>query len=317
MTKQKEPGIEYPEGFDTPAEQQQQQQQPPPAQPPVAEQTQVPAVQPQPQPPAQLPAEKTVTDRNAIRSISDALNSLPAQLEKLNLDARRINIELGFASQAIRKGSYLKQCDPKTIFDAVIFAARIGLTLNPALGLCYLVPRRNKDKWECSLDVGYKGWSAILRANKSVSDINAVVAYEDEIFEWNPASGKIKHFPVFAKSETEHNARKVKCAYTVAILPDGKVVHEVIPAWELEKIEKTSPASKGFTPYKSWKDEMLKKAPIKRHAKKLLPLQNHEAIAEMFVAENNNSEPVNTTAKTRWQLEEESTPFEEVKDGTE
>lgn len=312
MAKQREQGIIYPEGFDTPAEQQQ-----PPAQLPVSEQTQtqVPAVQLQP--PAQLPAEKTVTDRNAIKSISDALNSLPAQLEKLNLDARRINIELGFASQAIRKSNYLKQCDPKTIFDAVIFAARIGLTLNPALGLCYLVPRRNQQKWECSLDVGYKGWSAILRANKSVSDINAVVVYEDEIFEWDPASGKIKHFPVFAKSEAEHNARKIKCAYTVATLPDGKIVHEVIPAWELEKIEKTSPASKGFTPYKTWKDEMLKKAPIKRHAKKLLPLQNQEAIAEMFEDENNNSEPVNSTTKTRWQLEEESIPFEEVKDGAE
>jgi recombination protein RecT len=296
MTKQKEPGIEYPEGFDTPAE----QQQPPPAQPPVAEQTQtqVPAVQPQPQPPAQLPAEKTVTDRNAIRSISDALKSLPAQLEKLQLSGKRIQTELGFATIAIRKNDYLKKSDPKSIFDAVLFAARIGLTLNPALGFAYLVPRSNK----CSLDIGYKGWSAILRTSGAVSDINAFVVYDDEDFDWQPAINKLLHRPKFAKSEAEHDARKVYCAYTVAILPDGKIVHEVIPAWELEKIENTSPASKGYTPYKTWKDEMMRKAPIKRHAKKLLKLQDNEAIAEMFENENGDGDQSqNTNIKGRWQ----------------
>jgi recombination protein RecT len=226
---------------------------------------------------------------NGIKSWQDALMSLPNRFKQLDYDIKRTTLELSFATSIIRNSSVLKNCVPQSIFDAVIYSVRVGLTLNPAFGFAYLVPRRVNNEMKCCLDIGYKGWCAILKSYGSVTHIDAQIVYEDEKFDYNPAEGSIKHKPKFAKTEEEQKKRVVNCAYARAILPNGKIVFEVIPNWELLKIKNVSSASKGFSPYSEWESEMQKKAPIKRLAKKLLTLQEDDRVSAMFEAENVNS----------------------------
>jgi len=239
-----------------------------------------------------------VKEKNkGIKNWQDALIALPEKFGQLKVDSKRATIELGFASMIIKNNNYLKQANPQSIFDSIIYSARIGITLNPAFGFAYLVPRKMNGEVKCCLDIGYKGWCAILKSYGSVKHIDAHVVYDDEEFNFQPADGVLNHKPKFAKSEVEHKARVISCAYAVAILPDGEKVYEVIPSWELNKIKNVSSASKGFSPYTEWESEMLRKAPIKRLAKKLLTLQDDQRVSAMFEAEaetyqDNNSKSI-------------------------
>lgn len=252
----------------------------------------------------QQPVEKSIT-RNQIKNWADALKAVMPQMGELIEDNKRLKIELGFATTAIRGNKYLQQCDPKTIYDALMKCTRIGLSLNPALQFSYLVPRKVNGNWTCVYEVGYRGWSAMLRSEGAVKYIDAHIVYEDEVFEYNPAENTLKHVPSFAKSEAEHKQREIKCGYSVATLMDGTMVYEVIPAWELMKIKNVSSSVKSgsFSPHTDWEHEMLRKAPLKRHAKKLTVTQSSQRLQEMFYNERSNdtqSDGVKKPKTTRW-----------------
>lgn len=249
--------------------------------------------------------------RSDVKTWAQALQALPNKFQDLQVESKRATIELGFAMQIIQNNAALQKCDPKSIYDAVIYSARIGITLNPAMKLAHLVPRGGK----CCLDVSYQGMAATLKSYGAIKHIDGYVVYEDEAFDWNPATGELKHAMKFAKTEAEQKERKVYASYARAVLPDGMVVYEVIPAWELEKIKAVSAsASKGFSPYSGWEGEMIRKAPIKRLAKKLHVLQADERVSAMFESENendsmNNPKPIHED----WTVAEDVTETEEQK----
>jgi recombination protein RecT len=176
------------------------------------------------------------------------------------------------------------------------------------MGLAFLVPRGGK----CCLDVSYKGMAATLKTYGAIKHIDGHVVYEDDTFEYRPDLGTLTHIPYIAKSEEEQKARKIVGAYARAVLPDSLIVFEFIPAWELEKIKAVSQAaSKGFSPYNNWEGEMIRKAPIKRLAKKLHVLQNEEQVRAMFESideldKTNNAPKIN----------EDWADYTEVSDGT-
>jgi recombination protein RecT len=249
-----------------------------------------------------------VAPKQKIQTWQQALIALPEKFTQLQIDERRSTIECGFAMQIIKNSQYLQQCEAQSVFDAIIYSARIGLTLNPAFGLAYLVPRKTKGVWKCVLDVGYRGWAATLKSYGAIIHIDAYVVYTDETFTWNPSTGELMHVPSFAKTEAEQKERVMHGAYAKAILPNGLNVYEFIPAWELQKIKMVSPAaSQGFSPYTDWESEMTRKAPIKRLAKKLLVLQDDDRVKAMFENEqkNDQQEPKKKTAD-RWDLDEET-----------
>lgn len=255
------------------------------------------------------PEAPAVQPKRKIQTWQDALKMLPEKFTQLKIDERRSTIECGFAMQIIKGNQYLQQCDAQSVFDAIIYSARIGLTLNPAFGLGYLVPRKMKGVWKCVLDVGYRGWCATLKSYGAIIHIDAYVVYEDETFTWNPSTGELFHVPNFAKTEADQKARIMHGAYAKAVLPSGINVYEFIPAWELQKIKQVSPAaSQGFSPYTDWEGEMTRKAPIKRLAKKLLVLQDDERVKAMFENEQKNDTPEQKKkVADRWEIDEQET----------
>lgn len=200
--------------------------------------------------------------------------------------------ELGFAYQFISDSDLLQKCDPLSIINAVTNIARTSITLNPVMRLAYLVPRGGK----CVLDFSYMGMISLLKNNGNIKTINSYIVYEDEEFEHDIVNNIIRHTPKYMLTEQEHNNRAVIGAYTVAKLPSNDVDYCFMPVWEIDKIKNTSKSvnskfGKQFSPWVTWKDEMIKKTVIKRHFKMLISLNNvHDSkINALLEIENENN----------------------------
>ncbi len=185
-----------------------------------------------------------------------------------SIDPERALTELGFAMQLIEGNEYLQRCTPESIVNSILNIARTSVTLNPVLKLAYLVPR----KTQCCLDFSYTGLIGLLTESGVITYINANVTYEDEEFAYNPISMTILHRPTNPRTEEEQKNRLVNGAYSRAVLPDGSVVYEYMPFWELEKIRMKSPIKSENSIWNEWTFEMYKKSVIRRHYKLLIGL---------------------------------------------
>lgn len=203
--------------------------------------------------------------------------------------------ELGFAMQIFQGNTYLQKCEPQSILNAVVNVARTSITLNPVMRLAYLIPRKNK----CVLEFSYMGLVAMLRDNGCIKSISAHIVYEDEEFDYDVAFNTIKHKPNFAKTEKEHNARETIGCYSRATLPNGEVVFEFMPMWEIDKVRSMSEGSGSkYSAWNTWRDEMIKKSVIKRHFKMLISGNPTEALATALKVENENNALNNNFTQT-------------------
>jgi recombination protein RecT len=194
--------------------------------------------------------------------------------------------ELGFAQQIIAKSPTLQKCGSNTIIDAVVNASRANVTLNPALRLAYLVPR----KGAATLDISYMGLITILKKSGGCKYVDAFIVYQDEDFNYNPALGTIQHTPHFATTEAEQKARKMIGCYSRAVLPSNDTVFCYMPYWEIEKIKRFSEGSESkWSAWTTWEEEMVKKSVIKRHFKMLVSgTEAAEVVEALRIEEENN-----------------------------
>jgi recombination protein RecT len=192
------------------------------------------------------------------------------------INPEKAKSELGFAMQIFQNNPSLQKCEPQSILNAVVNVARTSITLNPVMRLAYLIPRKNK----CVLEFSYMGLVAMLRDNGCIKTISAHIVYEDEQFEYDVAENRIYHKPSWAKTEQEHNQREVIGCYSRATLPNGDVVYEFMPMWEIDKVKRMSEGSNSqYSAWQTWKDEMIKKSVIKRHFKMLISGNPTEALS--------------------------------------
>jgi recombination protein RecT len=239
------------------------------------------------------------------------------------INPEKAKSELGFAMQIFQNNPSLQKCEPQSILNAVVNVARTSITLNPVMRLAYLIPRKNK----CVLEFSYMGLVAMLRDNGCIKTISAHIVYEDEQFEYDVAENRIYHKPRWAKTEQEHNQREVIGCYSRATLPNGDVVYEFMPMWEIDKVKRMSEGSNSqYSAWQTWKDEMIKKSVIKRHFKMLISGNPTEALSTALAIENENNTLVNTYDKKPQkqsiltafnESNEEEMPFEPTNDVTE
>ena len=227
-------------------------------------------------------------------SVNNALNIAFKKVSLLIGDKNALR-ELGYAKQIIAKNPSLQKCSLESITDAIINGSRANLTLNPSLKLSYLIPR----KGIASLEISYMGLITILKKSGGCKYIEAVIVYQDEHFEYNPAMGTIEHTPHFAKSEEEHKKRVIVGCYSRAILPSQDVVFCYMPYWELEKVKRVSANSKDANSvWNIWEEEMIKKSVIKRHFKMLVSDSDVNEIVEALRIEEENHPLEKNNSKT-------------------
>src|SRR3974377_1261474 len=91
-----------------------------------------------------------------VRSRGQIVKYLPR-----HLDADKM---IYVALETVRADSFLRQCEPLSIVQAVLEASQLGLMLGNKLGHAYLVPRRDKKAnniLKCQLLIGYRGFIAL------------------------------------------------------------------------------------------------------------------------------------------------------------
>jgi recombination protein RecT len=177
-----------------------------------------------------------------------------------NGDEARWNRELVFAMQVVRGSEALQKCTQESIQNAIINLATIGISLNPALALAYLVPRGGK----CVLDISYRGMVMVATDSGSVLDIDASVVYENDVFDYEMGlSPKLVHRPVMSGNKGE-----AVFVYAVAILHNGMKKFIVLDREEVMKVKAVSKAKSG--PWVEWESEMWRKTAVKKLFK-LLP----------------------------------------------
>lgn len=152
------------------------------------------------------------------------------------------------ALTCFRQNPALAECEPASVFAAVVMASQLGL--EPGLmGQAYLIPYNKKVKrkneqgrevelWvkECQLIPGYQGLVDLARRSGRIKSLEAHVVYEHDTFEC--AFGiepRLVHVPNW-----DGDRGRMRLAYAVAHLADGGVHVEVMSRSEIERIRDRS-----------------------------------------------------------------------------
>lgn len=184
---------------------------------------------------------------------------LKANSAKLDYQAEAL-----FALQACQNNKSLAEVanqNPFSLKMAVANVAAVGLSLNPALGFAFLVPRDGK----VILDISYRGLIKIATDTGSIKWAKAELVYLKDQFEYRGVAREPLHVAdVFAADRGEFLG-----VYCIAKTGDGDVLVEAIKAAEIVKIRDRSTAysRKHSGPWVDWFEEMAKKSAVKRASK--------------------------------------------------
>lgn len=198
--------------------------------------------------------------------------------------------EISFAMQILKKNSYLASATRDSILESVLNVAQIGLTLNPAMKLAYLVPRRVVGNVVCCLEPSYQGLCKLVTDTGSVKSIYAHPVYEKDTFNYELGTETtIYHKP------TMGSRGAMKCVYAVGILTDGTKQVELMSVEDINAIRDRSEGYKSFKDGKAktaiWESdysEMARKTVVKRLTKYLPKTENWEKVNNAIELDNSD-----------------------------
>lgn len=218
-----------------------------------------------------------------------------------------------FAMQMLAKNPFVLKtanANPRSVQFAMINVASTGLTLNPAMGYAYLVPRDGA----IVLDISYKGLIKIATDAGSIEWVRAECVHEmDDFTYYGPAAA-----PTIVTNPFKPRGEIVG-AYCIAKTIKGDILTE---AMDMDAILKVRDASTAYTkgnvgsrgPWESYFSEMCRKAVIKR-ARKTWPYSDqNERLAKAveianvaeggYVFENTESTPEELALKRKREHDE-------------
>jgi recombination protein RecT len=217
----------------------------------------------------------------AIEDSADRFKKIANQM--VNFETESI-----FAHQMICKNDYVygvANKAPNSVLMAMFNVASTGLTLNPAHGYAYLVPRDG----QIVLDISYKGLIKIATDSGAILWARAECVYENDEFTYcGPAAmPDIKANPFKPRGE-------IIGAYCIAKTQQGDFLTEVMDLAAILEIRAASTAwtkgkagSKG--PWENYFPEMCRKSVIKR-ARKTWPYTDKDGKLAVAVDIANQAE---------------------------
>lgn len=167
--------------------------------------------------------------------------------------------EMQFAIQAFQKNEYLENtaaANPVSAQNAIINLAAIGITLNPAAKLAYLVPR---DGMVC-LDVSYMGLLHLAQSTGAIKWGQCKLVHQGDTYESNGLDAAPTH-----KYNAFGDRGPVVGGYCTVKTADGDYLTEEMSLAEIKAVEASSKAKNG--PWKNWWEEMARKTIVKRASK--------------------------------------------------
>lgn len=195
------------------------------------------------------------------------LISFVKQQEPIFLSAQTDNSvswpkECQFAIQHFQRNDFLAKtaiANPVSAQNAIINVAAIGISLNPASKLAYLVPR---DGMVC-LDISYMGLLHIAQSAGVIKWGQCKLVHANDSYESNGLdNAPIHKYAAFA-SQDERGA--IIGGYCTVKTVDGDYLTEEMSLAEIKQTEATSKAKNG--PWKSFWSEVARKTIVKRASK--------------------------------------------------
>lgn len=178
--------------------------------------------------------------------------------------------EAQFAIQIIEGSTYLQgivRQNPNSLKAAINNIAAIGISLNPAAKLAYLVPRDGK----VCLDISYMGMMHLAQQTGAIQWGQANLVREGDIFELQGIGKEPYH--KYSPFSPERNTQPVVGAYVVVKTDTGDFLTECMSIEEIHAIRDRSSAWKAWLskktkcPWVTDEGEMIKKTVVKRAAK--------------------------------------------------
>ena len=181
--------------------------------------------------------------------------------------------EIHFASQLLTKNEFTMKIasqHPQSLRNAMLNVSALGISLNPAENLAYLVPRSpaQGQQAQICLDISWRGLKQLATESGAIVNAVAVLVYASDEFDYyGPRKAPYHKANVRDPSRCDANDpwKNLDGGYCIADIPGGGVCCEWMPADEINKVKSTSKAQNG--PWKNWAGEMIKKTIIKRAAK--------------------------------------------------
>lgn len=196
-------------------------------------------------------------------TIGDMLRNNKAKLEATipkHVNADRL---MRVAVQAIQGSPILAQCSVPSLFTCIIRSSMLGVEPNGPLGEAYLVPYKNKGKYEAQLIIGYRGLTNLARRSGLVTEVYAHVVHEKDVFDYELGTTPfIKHKPALK------DRGKMIGAYAVYVTSDGAKDFEYMTKEEIDKVRNSSRAGNNG-PWVQWYEEMARKTVIRRLSKRM------------------------------------------------
>lgn len=180
----------------------------------------------------------------------------PLFTNALSADVVMWEKESQFAIQCFQKNDFLAKTalsNPTSAQNAIINVAAIGISLNPASKLAYLVPR---DGMVC-LDISYMGLLHIAMESGVISWGQAKLVHANDTYESNGLDKAPTH-----KYNAFGDRGEIVGVYCTVKTPAGDYLTEEMSLAEIKHVEATSKAKNG--PWKNFWSEMARKTVIKR-----------------------------------------------------
>lgn len=195
--------------------------------------------------------------RDAKDKLSKTLDNRKEELMKILPAGINPDRLIGAAITAVTKTPKLLECQPISLYSALVQSGRLGLVPDSVLGEAYLIPYGKN----CNLVIGYKGLLSLAKRTGQVKSIFAEVVFEkDEFKEVKGLNRDLVHIP---SPDTDPTKDKIICFYAVIQYTNGGFNFVVMKKSEVDFIKnKFGGANSG-----AWKDsyaEMGKKTVTKR-----------------------------------------------------
>lgn len=207
-----------------------------------------------------LQALRNIRNTNSNAGKETQQSNFPAMLEQYKGEIARalpkhINPDrmARIALTAFRMTPKLAECDPRSVFAAVIQSSQLGLEIG-LMGEAHLVPFGG----QCQLIPGYTGLMKLARNSGLVTDIYAeVVRLNDKFSLTLGMERNLEHTPLtsaggFPASDEERG--EVAGFYAVGVLKDGSRTFVAMGRPEIERIRD---GSRGYQAAKKYKKESL------------------------------------------------------------
>lgn len=200
----------------------------------------------------------------ALQVCETTIMNVQPEFQRVLVDqAIKFERECGFALQVLQSNDYTAKVaanNPNSLKASIVNVAAIGISLNPASKLAYLVPRKSA----VCLDISYMGLMHLAQLCGAIQWGQARIVHANDKFQLNAINEAPSHeFSPFAKAEQRG---EIVGAYVVVKTDTGDYLTHTMTIEEINSIKNRSePVKAGkSSPWLTDFNEMAKKTVVKQ-----------------------------------------------------